>query len=80
MGVKDVYTAASFAAVTPSDTTKFAQSARGIYVGVGGDVVLLGEGGEVVTFTGALAGTVLPVRCVRVNSTSTTATNMVALF
>jgi hypothetical protein len=33
-----------------------------------------------VTFTAVAAGTLLPIRCSRVNSTATTATNMVALI
>jgi hypothetical protein len=68
-------------AVTPSDTVSYdGRAARGLYVGGGGGVSLLTDAGAAVTFTGLLAGSILPVRHTRVNSTGTTATNLVALF
>jgi hypothetical protein len=36
--------------------------------------------GQTVTFVGVAAGSVLPIRVARVNSTNTTATNIVALY
>lgn len=70
-----------YAAITPSDTVNFTQGpCRGIYVGVTGNVVCVDLDSTAVTFTAVPAGAVLPVRAIRVNSTSTTATNMVALF
>lgn len=69
-----------FAAVTPSDTVGFtAGICRGIYVGVTGNVVAVRPDGTAVTFTAVPAGMVIPVQAIRVNSTSTTATNMVSL-
>jgi len=56
----------------------FAKTARGIYVGGGGNATLVMENGDPVAFTGLLAGTILPVRCTQVSAA--TATNMVALF
>lgn len=67
-------------AVTPSNTVDFAYIARGLYIGVAGDVTLVDITGGAITFTAVPAGTLLPVLCSRVNSTGTTATNMVALF
>ena len=67
-------------AITPSDSTNFTVNARGIYVGVVGDITLVTEKGETVTFTSAVAGTIIPVRCSRVNSTGTAATNLVGLY
>lgn len=70
-----------FASVTPHDSTNFAKGlARGLYVGTTGDVVAITEGGTAVTFSSVPAGAILPVQCKRVNSTSTTASNIVALF
>ena len=69
-----------YAAVTPSDSTDFDSIARAIYVGGAGNVVAVRHDGTTVTFTGVQAGTVLPVACRRINSTSTTATSIVALF
>jgi hypothetical protein len=67
-------------AVSPHDSTNFTNGeCRALYVGVAGDVVAI-INGTAITFTGMLAGSVYPIRCTRVNSTSTTATNMVALY
>lgn len=66
-------------AVTPHDSTNFTDGeCRGLYVGVSGTVVGI-VGGAAVTFTAVPVG-VLPVRFTRINSTNTTATNMVALY
>lgn len=69
-----------FFAITPHDSTNFAYTVRGIYVGVAGNVVAVNEAGTAVTFTAVPAGTILPIYANRVNSTSTTATNMVGLY
>lgn len=67
-------------AVTPSDTVNFTGGiARGVYVGGAGNVAVVLRSGTAVTFVGALAGSVIPVQCIRVNSTNTTATSIVAL-
>ena len=74
-----------FEAITPSDSTSFSLSAvaakktRGIYVGGAGTVVAVLEGGTAVTFAGCAAGTVLPIKPVRINATGTTATGLVRL-
>jgi len=70
----------TFAAVTPSDSTDFNVLCRAIYVGGAGNVVAVTYLGNTVTFSGVPAGTLLPIACRRINSTSTTATNIVALF
>lgn len=70
-----------FVAITPHDTTSFTDGiCRGIYVGVSGNVVAVRKDGTAITFTAVAAGTILPIRAIRVNSTSTTATNMVAIY
>jgi hypothetical protein len=66
-------------AITTSDTAYF-PVCRGIYVGVGGDVVVVTTQDNAVTFKNAASGTVLPVNCQRVNATNTTATNLIALY
>jgi len=78
--VQSVGSAFSFVAVTPSDSTDFDTLTRGLYVGGAGDVVAVRHDGTAVTFAGVQAGTVLPIACRRVNSTSTTASGIVALF
>ena len=69
-----------YAAVTPSDSTDFDVLTRAIYVGGAGNVVAVRRDGTTVTFTGVPAGSVLPIACRRINSTSTTATSIVALY
>lgn len=77
--------------VTPSDTVNFdgttysatpttlPKPADALYVGVAGVVVVVFESGVTASFT-ASAGQILPVKCIRVNSTSTTASSLVALY
>lgn len=67
-------------AVTPSDSTDLTNPARALYIGTAGNVTLVTIGGSVITFSNVQSGSVLPVRTTRVNSTSTTATNIVALY
>ncbi len=81
-----------YEAVTPSDTVNFTGPANaakgaggdvlavGVWVGVAGIVVAVRDDDTTVTFTSAIAGVVLPIKCKRINSTTTTATDMVALF
>lgn len=67
--------------VTPSDSVDLADTARGLYIGAGGDVALIAAGDTVaVTFAGLVAGTILPVRTKRVMVTGTDATSIVALW
>jgi hypothetical protein len=77
------------AAVVPSDTANIPSisSADGagnngcvLYVGVAGDVKVTTAGGDDVVFTGILAGSFIPVQVLKVFSTDTTATNIVALW
>ena len=69
-----------FFAITPSDSTNFTYTVRGIYVGVTGNVVAINEAGTAVTFIAVPAGTILPIYAQRVNSTSTTASSLVGLY
>ncbi len=82
-----------YEAVTPSDTINFTGPSdniaagpsgdalcNAIFVGVGGVVIAIRDDDTAVTFTGAVAGSILPIKAKRINSTSTTATDMVALF
>lgn len=66
-------------AVTPSDTANLTNPSV-IYVGSGGNVKVTTASGDVVTFTGVLGGTVIPVQVIRVWSGSTTATSMTAIY
>ena len=66
-------------AITTSDSVNLTEPCRAIYVGGDGDNVAV-LGGSAITFAGAKAGSVLPINAIRVNSTGTTATNLVALY
>ena len=67
-------------AVTKHDSTDFTNVSRAIYVGGAGDVAAVMADGTVLTFSAVPAGTLLPIRCKRINSTNTTATLMLALY
>jgi len=78
-------------AITKSDTVNYdgstysasaatkAVPAPAIYVGGAGIVVAIFEDGSSAQFT-CIAGQVLPIKTIRVNSTTTTATLMIALY
>ena len=74
------------AAVTPSDTVNIPSVNGGtnngcvLYIGGAGNVKVLTVGGDEVTFFSAQAGLVIPVQVLKVFSTGTTATNIVALW
>lgn len=51
-----------------------------LYIGGTGNVSVQTIGGNSATFVGVPAGTTLPVQVIRVNSTGTTATSIVALW
>ena len=66
-------------AITPSDGTQMATHVRAIYVGGDGDIVVKMPSGDV-TFTGVLAGSLIPVQTSWVKATGTTATSMIGLI
>lgn len=66
-----------YSAIVKSDTVDLVKPADGIWVGGAGVVVAVKPDGTAVSFT-CVAGTLLPIYCIRVNSTNTTATLMVA--
>ncbi len=73
--------ATSWVSITPHDSTNFTGGpCRAIYVGGAGNLVAVGLDDVAVTFTAVTAGSILPISAKRVNSTSTTATALVALY
>jgi hypothetical protein len=68
-------------AITTSDTVNLPDGVcDAILVNGAGNVVVVLENDETATITGVVAGTILPLTVKRVNATSTTATNMYALY
>ena len=51
-----------------------------LYVGGAGDIKLTTSSGSILTFSGLNAGTFVPVQTIKVFSTGTTATNIIALW
>lgn len=73
------------AAVTASDTVNITlpsgiNRTKGIYVGVSGNVSALLPDGNTVLFKSLAAGVVHFISVKRINSTSTTATDILALY
>lgn len=66
--------------VAKSDTVNFAELPIAIWVGTVGDVAAVAIDGSVSTFKNVPSGTLMVIRPVRINSTNTTAADMVALF
>ena len=66
-------------AITPHDTNELSFVTRGIYIGGAGNLKVTTAGGDTVTFTGVLAGTIIPIQAKLVFSTLTTATSLVGL-
>lgn len=73
-------TATAAAAVTPHDSTNQAVPFRALWIGVGGNVVVVFGDGTTATFVGVPAGSMLPVGGVRVNNTNTTASSILAIY
>lgn len=72
-----------FVDVTPSDSAgdNFDKPTRALWIGTGGDVSIEDIRGTAFVFTNVPNGTLLPVVCIRVNSTGTvSADDIVALF
>ena len=66
-------------AVTPNDATAL-RPTRGLYIGTGGDVAVEMALGSAVTFPDVLGGSILPIQVVKVLSTGTVASGIVALY
>jgi hypothetical protein len=67
-------------AITPHDVTDISGGyVRAIWVGGDGNIAVVPLDGTVVTLVGAKAGSLIPIACTRVNSTNTTATNLVGI-
>lgn len=72
--------------VTPSNSADIVAPTGGpndgcvLYVGTAGDIRVTTAGGDDVVFVGIAAGSFIPVQVVKVWATSTTASNIIALW
>lgn len=76
---KDLLSSASGAeAVTKSDSVGFSYASKRLWVGTGGNVAVVMLNGTVVNYLNVPNGDYLYVRAQRVNSTNTTASDIIA--
>ena len=71
---------AEAAVISDLAANNFSRETNALYVGSDGDVAVVFLAGGAVVFKAVKAGTVLPVRAIRVNATDTNATDIVGLF
>ena len=71
--------AAGAISVTKSDSTVL-DLTGGLYIGTGGDVAVTMGNGGVFTFKNVANGTFLPIQVIKVMSTNTTASDIIALY
>ena len=67
------------AAVTANDTVNL-DAISTLYVGTGGNVVIVTENDDTVTLVNVPSGTFIPIGVKKVKATSTTASDIVALW
>ena len=72
------YPAGAFA-ITPNDSVNL-QNVAVVFVGGAGNIKVTTANGDIVTFSGVVAGSVLPVQVLRVWGTSTTASSLVGIY
>lgn len=77
--INDCAPANDLVAVTPSDSTDLADVCRGIIVGAAGNVVIDTLAGTTTTVY-LIAGVIHWIKAVRIRSTNTTATGIVAVY
>lgn len=72
--------AVNAAAVTPNDSADLAVTPRALYLGASGNLAVVMQGGQTVTFIALAAGVPHPLRARRVLATGTTATGIIAVW
>jgi hypothetical protein len=86
LGPDATHSAGTVLAITPNDATVLQEGVRFLYIGGHGggggkaDVSVVTAGGQTVIFKNVPIGSLLPVQCVRVRATDTTATDILALI
>lgn len=67
------------AVITPSDITVINPTSA-FYVGGDGNITVETISGTVITFNNVVGGSIIPLRIIKVLSTNTTATDIIALY
>lgn len=65
--------------IVPNDSTIF-ESTKGLYVGVSGDVKIDTADGDTITLKNLASGVIHPISVIKVHSTETTATDILAVY
>jgi hypothetical protein len=65
-------------AITPG--TALLSESQALYVGTGGDAVITLASGERVTFKNLVSGSVYPLSVMQIDTSGTTATDLIALY
>jgi hypothetical protein len=65
--------------VTPNDSSDLPFITRAVYIGGAGNLAVVMHSGLVAVFVSLPAGSLIPVRVVKVFATGTTATNLLAM-
>ena len=73
---KNIGPGTSFVTITPSDSVVYNPVLRSIYVGVGGNIAIVGLDGVIGIAVNVPQGTVFPVEAVQVMATNTTASSL----
>jgi hypothetical protein len=73
-------TAKAYAVYQASPQTGLGNPGCNLYIGGAGNVSVVTIGGDVATFFGVPAGTTLPIQVLKLRATSTSATNVIALW
>jgi len=67
------------ASVTPSDSAEIPIT-RSLFIGTNGNIKVTMADGQEITFINLTAGTIFPIQVVKVWSTETTVTTVIALY
>lgn len=75
----------SFRAITKHDTVDIPKEPYGrypdaVFIGGAGNLVVIDQTGNLITFKGVLAGTMLAISPKRINATDSTAADLVACY
>lgn len=77
--IVQMFTSGRLFEITPDNDANLETNIRGLYIANGGDIRVIDERGQTVTFENVSSSAILPIRAVRVLATGTTASGIVGL-
>lgn len=66
--------------ISPSDQSYLPYITRAVFIGSAGNLAVMMFNGDIVVFTNVVAGSVLPIRVVKVFSTGTTVISLLGMY